>query len=62
MTLPFVRLLADLAGALGHLTVAELVLAGAELAIGIAALAFVGSALRRPRGTVEAATDLDEAA
>jgi hypothetical protein len=62
MTLPFARLLADSAGALGHLTVAELVLVSAELAVCVAALALVGSALHRPRSAAEAAADLDEAA
>lgn len=62
MTLPFARLLADSAGALGHLTVAELVLAGAELGMCVAAFVLVGAALRGPRAAVEAAADLDEAA
>jgi len=62
MTLLFARLLADSAAALGHLTSAELALAAFGLAIDAAALAFIGTILRRPRRAVEATTDLDEAA
>jgi hypothetical protein len=62
MTLAFARWFADSAAALGHLTAAELALAALELAIGAAALTFVGAPFRRPRQAFEEAADLDEAA
>jgi hypothetical protein len=62
MTLVFARLLADSAAALGHLDATELALAAVELGIDSAALAFIGTTLRRPRQAIEAAADLDEAA